>query len=98
MDDRSDPDTLRLCRSLLFLPASKPRAIAKARTLAADMVILDLEDAVKAEDKAAARSAATAAAAAAQGFGDSLVAIRVNAPGVLQDEDVEAVRASAADY
>ena len=56
--DRTD---LRLCRSLLFLPASNPRAIEKARTLAADMVILDLEDAVKEEDKAAAREAAVAA-------------------------------------
>ena len=31
-------------RSLLFLPASNPRAVAKARTLDADMVVLDLED------------------------------------------------------
>ena len=34
-------------RSLLFLPASNPRAIAKARDAGADLVILDLEDAVK---------------------------------------------------
>jgi len=39
---------LRHARSLLFLPASNPRAVAKARTLACDMVILDLEDAVPA--------------------------------------------------
>ena len=45
-------------RSLLFLPASNPRAIAKAREAGADLVILDLEDAVKAEDKAVARKAA----------------------------------------
>ena len=42
-------------RSLLFLPASNPRAIAKAREAGADLVILDLEDAVKPEDKASAR-------------------------------------------
>ncbi len=36
-------------RTALFLPASNPRAIAKARELAADMVILDLEDAVRDE-------------------------------------------------
>ena len=41
-----EPADLRLCRSILFLPASNPRAIEKARTLAADMVVLDLEDAV----------------------------------------------------
>jgi (3S)-malyl-CoA thioesterase len=87
---------LHLCRSLLFLPASNPRTIEKARTLAPDMVVLDLEDAVRPEDKAIARKAAVEAAAA--GFGESLVAIRVNAPGALQDADVAAVKASAADY
>jgi (3S)-malyl-CoA thioesterase len=94
----TDPnhDRLRLCRSLLFLPASNPRAIEKARTLGADMVILDLEDAVKLEDKETARAAAVEAAAA--GFGSSLVAIRVNGPGALQDADMEAVWGSAADY
>ncbi len=50
-------------RSLLFLPASNPRAIAKAKASDADLVILDLEDAVKAEDKEAAREAAIAAVA-----------------------------------
>jgi len=50
-------------RSLLFLPASNPRAILHARESAADLVILDLEDAVKPEDKAAARAAAVAALA-----------------------------------
>ena len=50
-------------RALLFLPASNPRAIAKARASDADLVILDLEDAVKPEDKARARDAAVAAVA-----------------------------------
>src|SRR5687768_12014336 len=50
-------------RALLFLPASNPRAIARARASDADLVILDLEDAVKPEDKVAAREAAVAAAA-----------------------------------
>lgn len=45
-------------RSILFLPASNPRAIMHARESGADLVILDLEDAVKPEDKAAARAAA----------------------------------------
>lgn len=90
------PHRLRLCRSLLFLPASNPRAIEKARTLGADTVILDLEDAVKAEDKDMARIAAVEAAAA--GFGASLVAIRVNGPGALQERDAAAVKDSAADF
>lgn len=42
-------------RSVLYVPGDKPRALAKARTLGADAVILDLEDAVAPEHKAAAR-------------------------------------------
>jgi citrate lyase subunit beta/citryl-CoA lyase len=88
---------LRNCRSLLFLPASNPRAIEKARTLAADMVILDLEDAVKEEDKAMAREAMIAAVA--EGFGDRIVAVRLNpldSPHF--GEDVVAVRKTAAHH
>ena len=44
--------------SLLFLPASDPHKIAKARESGADVVVLDLEDAVKAEDKQRARELA----------------------------------------
>jgi citrate lyase subunit beta/citryl-CoA lyase len=44
-------------RSVLYVPADKPRAIAKARTLPVDAVILDLEDSVAPEGKAAAREA-----------------------------------------
>jgi citrate lyase subunit beta/citryl-CoA lyase len=44
-------------RSVLYVPANKPRAIAKARTLPVDAVILDLEDSVAPEGKAAAREA-----------------------------------------
>lgn len=86
-----------LCRSLLFLPASNARAIEKARTLPADMVILDLEDAVKGEDKAAAREAAIAATG--DGFGDRMVAVRVN-PVATRDfgEDVVALRRCKVDF
>lgn len=90
-------DTLRHCRSLLFLPASNSRAVEKARELDADMVILDLEDAVKEEDKASAREAAVAATAT--GYGGRPVAIRVNASSTRHfGEDVVAVRRSSADY
>ena len=88
---------LRLCRSLLFLPASNPRAIEKARTLAADLVVLDLEDSVKEEDKASAREEAVAASE--EGFGERAVAIRVNPPGSPHyGDDVVCVRRCAADY
>ncbi len=46
------------CRSVLFVPASNPRAIAKARGLNCDVIILDLEDAVAPDAKEAAREAA----------------------------------------
>ncbi|MEA3061071.1 MAG: (3S)-malyl-CoA thioesterase [Sphingomonadales bacterium] len=87
------PSPLRLIRSLLFLPASNPRAIEKAKGLAADLVVLDLEDAVKPEDKAAAREAA----AAARGF-PTPVAIRINSDERWWAGDVEAAARSGADY
>lgn len=64
-------------RSALYLPASNAKAIAKARTLPADVVILDLEDAVAPELKAEARAAAVAAVREG-GFGPREVAIRAN--------------------
>ncbi len=62
-------------RSVLFLPASNPRAIAKARESKADLVVLDLEDAVKPEEKRAARGAALEAVASEWPMP---VAIRIN--------------------
>lgn len=70
----------RLRRSALYMPASNARAIDKARSLPCDLVILDLEDAVAPEMKAAARAAALAAARAG-GFGRRELVIRANAPG-----------------
>jgi citrate lyase beta subunit len=69
---------LTAVRSLLFLPASNPRAIEKARASTADFVILDLEDAVRACDKAAARDAAVNAAASDWPM---LLGIRINGVG-----------------
>lgn len=71
------PD-LRPRRSLLYLPASNSRAIAKSRTLAADVVILDLEDAVAPAMKEHARVAAVSAVTEG-GWGRREVLIRVNA-------------------
>ena len=83
-------------RSVLFLPASNPRATARARESAADLVVLDLEDAVKAEDKAAAREAAAEAVAREWPMP---VAIRVNGVGSeWHSLDVDAVARSNADY
>lgn len=65
-------------RALLFLPASNPRAIMHARECDADLVILDLEDAVKPEDKGTARKAALEAIAEPWPMP---VAIRINGVG-----------------
>jgi (3S)-malyl-CoA thioesterase len=90
--------TARLApRTALFLPASNPRAIAKARGLATDMVILDLEDAVREDAKAEARAAAVDAVA--EGFGHRLCAIRIN--GIESGEhadDLAAVSRSTCDF
>jgi citrate lyase subunit beta/citryl-CoA lyase len=88
---------LRLVRTLLFLPASNARAIEKARDLAADMIVLDLEDAVRPEDKERGREAAVAAAQA--GFGGRKVAIRANGRATpWYGEDALAIRDSRADF
>jgi (3S)-malyl-CoA thioesterase len=86
---------LKLCRYLLFLPASNARAIEKARGLGADMVVLDLEDSVKAGAKEEARAAAITAAA--EGF-PGLCAIRINSSGPWHSADLAAAGASRADY
>ena len=82
-------------RSLLFLPASNPRAIARARESGADLVVLDLEDAVKAADKASARDAAVEAVATGWPMP---VAIRINGVGSeWHSLDLDAVARSKAD-
>lgn len=64
-------------RSALYLPASNPKALAKARTLPCDVVILDLEDSIAPEMKAEAREAAVTAVREG-GFGQREVVIRAN--------------------
>jgi citrate lyase beta subunit len=92
-DKRAD---LFAVRSLLFLPASNPRAIDKARSAGADLVILDLEDAVKTQDKAAARKAAVEAVGNAWPMP---VAIRINGVGSdWHSLDVDAIARSSADF
>jgi len=88
-------EDLHRVRSLLFLPASNPRAIAKAREAAADLVVLDLEDAVKPADKRSARAAAVEAVASDWPMP---VAIRVNAvASEWHSLDLDAVAQSRAD-
>jgi citrate lyase subunit beta/citryl-CoA lyase len=87
--------TIRPRRSVLYMPGSNARAIEKARTLAVDGVILDLEDAVAPDAKAEAR-AHVAAAVKAGGFGAREVFIRVNAIDTPWHADDMAAAAQAA--
>lgn len=64
-------------RSVLYMPGSNVRALEKARSLPADGLILDLEDAVAPDAKADAR-ANIAAALGAGGYGRREVIIRIN--------------------
>jgi len=83
-------------RSILFLPASNPRAIARARECSSDLVVLDLEDAVKPEDKADARSAAVEAVSSNWPMP---VAIRINGVGTKWHSlDIDAAAQSKCDY
>jgi citrate lyase subunit beta / citryl-CoA lyase len=72
--------TIRPRRSVLYMPGSNARAIEKARSLPADGVILDLEDAVAPDAKEAAR-AQVLAALKAGGFGRREVFVRINGIG-----------------
>lgn len=87
-------DTARPRRSALYMPASNARALAKARSLPADVIILDLEDAVAPEAKEDARAAAIAAAAEG-GFGHRELVIRTNALDTPWGQDDLAVVAHA---
>jgi len=70
--------TLRPRRSALYMPGSNPRALEKAKTLAADVLILDLEDSVAPDAKQTAR-VQVAQTVRAGGFGQREILIRINA-------------------
>ena len=68
----------RPLRSVLYIPGSKPRALEKAKNLAVDAIIFDLEDAVAPDEKVEARS--ILADALAEGdYGARLKIVRINA-------------------
>ena len=70
--------TATLYRSTLYIPASKERALDKARSLDCDAIIFDLEDAVTPEEKSAARQT-LAQELAKGGFGHRQRIVRINA-------------------
>jgi len=72
------PMQIRPRRSVLYMPGSNARALEKAKTLPADALILDLEDAVAPEAKETARKQVCDAVKAG-GYGHREVVVRVNA-------------------
>lgn len=96
MTSSSNSGRARPRRSMIYMPSSNARALEKAKTLSADGLIFDLEDAVAPEAKSSARTAAVAAAKSGA-YGNREVLIRVN--GLDTEwiaEDVNAVAASGA--
>jgi citrate lyase subunit beta / citryl-CoA lyase len=74
------PSPVRPRRSVLYMPGANSRALEKARSLDADGLIFDLEDAVAPDAKPAAR-AAVVAAVTAGGYGSRELLVRVNGLG-----------------
>jgi citrate lyase subunit beta/citryl-CoA lyase len=64
-------------RSVLYMPAANERALEKAKTLPADAIIFDLEDAVAPDAKESARPNAVAAASSGE-YGNRELTIRCN--------------------
>ena len=69
-------NTSRPRRSVLYMPGANTRALEKAKSLPADSLILDLEDAVAPDAKAQARE--NIRAALATGFGHREAVVRIN--------------------
>ncbi|MBX9931378.1 MAG: CoA ester lyase [Methylobacterium sp.] len=88
---------IRPRRSVFSMPGSNARALEKARTLPADVVMIDLEDAVTPEAKASARQAVTAAIASGS-FGRREVVVRINSPDTSTGEaDLAAIAPTGPD-
>ncbi|MDN4160832.1 HpcH/HpaI aldolase/citrate lyase family protein [Nocardioides abyssi] len=92
----SEP-TFTPLRSVLYMPSSNERALEKAKSIACDALILDLEDAVAPDAKDAARESACAAAASGD-YGRRTVTIRANGIGTQwHDADIAAIAQAGPD-
>jgi citrate lyase subunit beta/citryl-CoA lyase len=96
-DDPQEAGRLTM-RSLLFVPGDSERKLAKALSSGADVVIVDLEDSVAAENKAAARAVASAFLGSVPRQGAPRLYVRVNELGSgLLKVDLAAVMAARPD-
>ena len=84
-------------RSVLYMPSSNERALEKAKSLPADAIIFDLEDAVAPDAKVEARGRAAAAVRSGD-YGERHLIIRVNGIGTeWHDDDIKAAAAAGPD-
>ncbi|GAB2973241.1 HpcH/HpaI aldolase/citrate lyase family protein [Nocardioides montaniterrae] len=84
-------------RSVLYMPSSNERALEKAKTLPADAIIFDLEDAVAPDAKVDGRAKAAAAVTSGE-YGKRQLIIRVNGIGTeWHDADIKAAAAAGPD-
>jgi len=83
-------------RSLLYVPASAEKFVAKAHERGADAVILDLEDGVAPDAKAAARAGLPASVASVR-RGGADVLVRINRPLRMTVQDIAAAVSAGAD-
>ena len=83
-------------RSVLYVPGDKERALQKLGTLAADVFVIDLEDAVAPERKDGAR-ANTAAVLKAGEINTAKLVVRVNGDAASQSADEGGVSAAVAE-
>ncbi len=76
-DGEQEMNSARARRSCLYMPGANAKALEKAKSLAADVLIFDLEDSVAPEAKQDAR-AQVAAAVKGGGYGKREIVVRVN--------------------
>ncbi len=89
--------SMKPLRSVLYMPSSNERALEKAKTIAADAIIFDLEDAVAPAAKPSAREAAAAAVQSGD-YGRRELIIRVNGIGTeWHDDDIKAAASAGPD-
>ena len=84
-------ETYRPRRSVLYMPGANERALEKAKTIPADALILDLEDAVAPDAKPEARDRVCAAVQSGE-YGAKELTIRANGIGTpWHDDDLRAI-------
>jgi len=97
MAERRDARAVEGWATLLFVPADRPAMLAKAQSRGADAVLVDLEDAIPPDGKAAARATLRELLRAGELAGSAAVCVRINAVGEGAELDLDALSGCALD-